>query len=114
MTILAQPTDAELVIDSLSGHQDAFETIIQKYQSLVCSLTYSATGDFQISEDIAQSTFVTAWRDLSKLDDPTKLKSWLCSVARHQSADCGVKPQDSDRLRLCAERPQSDLPGGDP
>ena len=52
--------DAELVGESLAGNRDAFGQIIARYQSLVCSLAYSATGSLSQSEDLAQETFVAA------------------------------------------------------
>jgi RNA polymerase sigma factor (sigma-70 family) len=76
-------TDADLVAETLSGDRDAFGQIVTRYQSLVCALTYSACGDFQLSEDLAQMTFITAWRELRKLQEPSKLKSWLCGIARN-------------------------------
>jgi len=36
--------DAELVAQSLTGNRDAFGLIVSRYQSLVCSIAYSATG----------------------------------------------------------------------
>jgi len=41
---LTAPDDAELVIATLSGNRDAFSQIVSRYQSLICSLAYSATG----------------------------------------------------------------------
>jgi DNA-directed RNA polymerase specialized sigma24 family protein len=46
--------DAELVNDTLSGDRDAFAQIVSRYQSLICSLAYSATGNLGQSEDLAQ------------------------------------------------------------
>src|ERR1017187_4568275 len=76
-------TDAELVAETLSGNRDAFARIVERYQSLVCALTYSARGNLHASEDLAQVTFITAWCELRKLKEPTKLKSWLCGIARN-------------------------------
>ncbi len=76
-------TDAELVTETLSGNRDAFAQIIERYQSLICALTYSAYGNLQASEDLAQVTFITAWCELRKLKEPAKLKSWLCGIARN-------------------------------
>jgi RNA polymerase sigma factor (sigma-70 family) len=89
MTTTMTPSceDAELVRDCLHSDRNAFERIVRKYQSVICALTYSACGDLAASEDLAQTTFVTAWRRLSFLDEPSKLKSWLCSIARHVCAD---------------------------
>jgi len=74
--------DTELVSQSLTGSREAFGRIVEQYQSLICSLAYSATGSLTQSEDLAQETFVIAWKQLRQLREPEKLRSWLCSIAR--------------------------------
>ncbi len=76
-------SDAELVAQSLAGDRDAFGRIVARYQSLICSLAYSAMGSLGESEDLSQETFITAWTHLSKLGEPQKLRSWLCGIARN-------------------------------
>jgi RNA polymerase sigma factor (sigma-70 family) len=74
--------DVELVAKSLNGSEDAFRQIVERYQNLICSLAYCATGSLHQSEDLAQETFVTAWKELPKLREPSKLRSWLCGILR--------------------------------
>jgi RNA polymerase sigma factor (sigma-70 family) len=81
---LATPNDAELVDGTLAGNRDAFSQIVSRYQSLVCSLTYSATGNLGQSEDLAQETFITAWKHLGQLRERDKLRAWLCGIARNR------------------------------
>src|SRR5579859_5688647 len=81
---LAIPTDADLVGETLSGDRDAFGRIITRYQSLICSLAYSATGSLGQSEDLAQETFITAWKHLRRLRERDKLRAWLCGIARNR------------------------------
>lgn len=76
--------DADLVAESLSGNRDAFGQIVSRYQSLICSLAYSATGSLGASEDLAQETFITAWKRLSHLRDRDRLRAWLCGIARNR------------------------------
>jgi RNA polymerase sigma factor (sigma-70 family) len=76
-------SDMDLVAESLSGNRDAFGQIVSRYQNLICSLAYSATGNLSQSEDLAQETFLTAWKQLSALREPSKLRSWLCGIARN-------------------------------
>src|SRR5208283_1387575 len=76
--------DAELVGESLAGNRDAFGRIVSRYQSLICSLAYSATGRLGESEDLAQETFITAWKHLSHLRKRDKLCAWLCGIARNR------------------------------
>jgi len=81
--MFADGNDAELVQASLAGNRDAFGQIVERYQSLVCSLAYSATGSLNTSEDLAQETFLTAWKQLAGLREPEKLRAWLCGIARN-------------------------------
>lgn len=80
----AEQNDARLVASTLSGDREAFGCIVGRYQSLVCSLAYSATGSLGTSEDLAQETFITAWNHLRLLREPDKLRSWLCGIARNR------------------------------
>ena len=75
--------DAGLVARSLSGNREAFGQIISRYQALVCSVAYSATGRLDQSEDLAQETFLAAWRQLRDLREPGRLRAWLCGIARN-------------------------------
>lgn len=79
--------DSELTAGAVAGQRDAFAQIVSRYQSLVCSLAYSATGSLSQSEDLAQDTFIAAWKGLSTLQEPEKLRSWLCSIARNLIAN---------------------------
>src|SRR6266404_8330051 len=81
---LTAPDDAELVVATLSGNRDAFGQIVSRYQSLICSLAYSATGSLGESEDLAQETFITAWKHLRHLREAAKLRAWLCGIARNR------------------------------
>ena len=76
-------SDAQLVAESLAGNREAFGGIVARYQTLICSLAYSGTGSLSQSEDLAQETFIAAWRQLAGLREPAKLRSWLCGIARN-------------------------------
>jgi len=75
--------EIELLKASAKGDTAAFETIVRKYQSFVCAITYSATGDVEKSEELAQEALVSAWRDLARLKDLTKFRAWLSTIARN-------------------------------
>ena len=87
MAALSNPADAELVSQSRAGDQQAFGRIVSRYQVLVASLAYNATGSIARSEDLAQETFVAAWRQLHTLREPERLRSWLCGIARNLIAN---------------------------
>ena len=105
-------SDAELVAQSLAGNRDAFGQIVTRYQSLICSLAYSATGSLCRSEDLAQETFLAAWRQLPHLREPHKLRPWLCRIARNLTCDATGKDgrEPSHRAEALEEVAESHSP----
>lgn len=79
-----EETDARLVVETLKGSREAFGHIVARYQTLICSLAYSATGSFSQSQDLSQETFVIAWKQLSELREPGKLRAWLCAILKNR------------------------------
>ncbi|MCH7920024.1 MAG: sigma-70 family RNA polymerase sigma factor [Planctomycetes bacterium] len=74
--------EIKLLKNCLKGHTEGFDLLVGRYQSLVCAITYSATGDVEKSEELAQETFLLAWKNLGQLKDLAKFKAWLCTIAR--------------------------------
>jgi len=74
--------DIELLRSSLTGRTASFEVLVGRYQSLVCAITYGATLNLDKSEELAQETFLLAWKNLAQLKDLTKFKAWLCRIAK--------------------------------
>ena len=112
----ASAGDAELVMHSLGGSRDAFCHIVTRYQNLLCSLAYSSLGDLKYAEDIAQETFVEAWRKLESLHEPAKLKAWLCGILRfkishhrRRSTDASLLDTDESlETTVCDTSPKND------
>ena len=81
--MLGRPkNEVELLEASLRGDPQAFGVVVGEYQSLVCAITYSATGNVERSEELAQEAFLRAWKSLEQLNDLKKFRPWLCSIAR--------------------------------
>lgn len=85
MNASAPTLDEDLVRRSLAGDRAAFAAIVARYQSLVASIAYAATGSLSRSEDLAQETFIEAWTQLKALREPASLRAWLCGIARNRT-----------------------------
>ena len=110
VTTVEYITDAELVARTLAGDRDAFNRIVSRYQILICSLAYSRIGHLGHSEDVAQETFITAWKHLRLLRQPEKLRAWLCGIVHNRAKQClrneGRMPlRDAEPLETAAELP---------
>ena len=76
-------SDTELVQAVAAGDRPAFGEIVTRYQSLVCAIAFSGTGDLARAEEVAQETFLAAHQGLANLRDPARLKAWLAGIARN-------------------------------
>lgn len=81
------------------GSVVAFETLVSQYQAMVSAVAYNACGDLALSEDIAQETFLTAWKSRSQLREVHKLSGWLCGIARNLAHNVNRK-QSAQNVRL--------------
>ena len=73
--------DVALIQRILAGDENAFASLVRKYQKQVHALTWQKIRDFHIAEDIVQETFLQAYRKLETLEDPTQFSRWLYQIA---------------------------------
>ncbi len=79
--------DVQLIHSILSGDDEAFGTLVQKYQKSVHALAWRKIGDFHYAEEITQDTFLQAYEKLSTLKDPNQLAGWLYVIANRLCID---------------------------
>lgn len=77
----ALQSEAELVARARHGAAPAWETIIHSHQEPVFRLAYLLLGDADEAQDVAQETFVRAYRALDRFDSERPLRPWLLRIA---------------------------------
>lgn len=105
---MLQSSDEVLVDRCRSGDRDAFAEIVRRYQTLICSVAYAATGNLAVSEEIAQETFISAWRSIANLREPAQLRHWLCGIVRNLS-NSGHRAGARDVLTHAGDVDRNDL-----
>ena len=73
----------ELVARVRAGDEEAFRLIFDRYSRPVLSFIFDMVGDRALAEDLAQETFVRAYRGLPGLREETKLSTWLFAIAKN-------------------------------
>lgn len=75
--------DISLVTQAAVFHnRRAFDKLVVKYQSPVRRFFLSQTlGDEQLSDDLAQDTFIKAYMNLSKFRGASSFSTWLYRIA---------------------------------
>ena len=75
--------DVQLIHRILSGDEQAFSTLVRKYQKSVHALAWRKIGDFHIAEEITQDTFLQAYKNLTTLRNPNQFAGWLYVIANN-------------------------------
>jgi RNA polymerase sigma-70 factor (ECF subfamily) len=70
-----------------NGANDEFAEIIQRYQSRVFAILSRYERDAQLVQDLAQDTFLKAWRALHQFDGRAPFEHWLSRIAARVAID---------------------------
>jgi len=84
----AQATSIAIEADVLAaqgGDQQAFTRLVGATCALVSSIALAIVRDPDLSQDVAQDVFLSAWRDIAKLREPASFLPWLRQVTRHRA-----------------------------
>lgn len=73
--------DYGLVLRASRGDKRAFERLYRDHVGRVYGLCVRLTRDPAMAEDIAQETFLRAWRSLDKFEQRSRLSTWLHRIA---------------------------------
>lgn len=103
----AQDTDQMLVARTVAGDQRAYELLVLKYQRRIERLIGRMVRDVDLVEDIAQETFIRAYRALGQFRGEAQFYTWLYRIAVNTAKKALV---DLKRDPLVSE---SALRGGD-
>jgi RNA polymerase sigma-70 factor (ECF subfamily) len=70
-----------------NGDEDAFHLIFNRYGRPVLSFINNLVQNHELAEELAQETFVRAYRNLRGLQDEARLSTWLFGIARNAALD---------------------------
>lgn len=79
--IKAIDSDAPLVERAVAGDKKAFELLVIKYQRRIQRLIGRMVRDVDLVEDIAQETFIRAYRALAQFRGDAQFYTWLYRIA---------------------------------
>ncbi len=77
----APDSDTMLVERAVAGDQKAFELLVIKYQRRIQRLIGRMVRDVDLVEDIAQETFIRAYRALAQFRGEAQFYTWLYRIA---------------------------------
>lgn len=73
--------ETALIIRARQGDQAAWIALVADHQEVIFRLAYLILGDPDDAEDVAQDTFIRAYRSLDRFDVRRPLRPWLLRIA---------------------------------
>ena len=96
-------SDAELVSLFRQGRESSFDAIVHRYQDRIFRYMVHMVRDTDEAADLAQETFVKAYRSLHRFRGHSSLYTWLYRIALNTSLNYLRKKKLRNRLFLDSE-----------
>jgi RNA polymerase sigma-70 factor, ECF subfamily len=93
--------ERRLVERCLARDEAACAELVRLHSRVVGTIIWRATGEEGVVEDLAQETFLRAFRALPLFEGDAKLSTWLCTIAHRVAID---------HVRKTARQRESQLP----
>ncbi len=77
----APTVDDLLVMRARRGDAAAFSEIFERYQHRIINYIYGLVHDRELANDLAQESFLKAYKALPRMDDDLRLAPWLYRIA---------------------------------
>lgn len=112
---MTDTSDSALVAQVLSGHRDAFGTLVERYQDeMLGYVKYMGFGEADAC-DVVQDAFVRAFRHLGRCGEPDRFAGWLFKIVSNLCRTAGSRNsrRRSESLEPHRSTLASELPGPD-
>ena len=93
-------SNSELVKKSQLGDKAAFEQLVIRHQDLVFSLAYKLTGNREMANDVAQESFIRAWKAIEKFRGDSTFSTWIYRITVNTAWTLRKKAKKHNTLNI--------------
>lgn len=101
--------ESELIAAILAGDIQLYHQLIRPYERRVYLMSYSCMKNEKDAEDVAQETFIRAFRNLWAFRGESKFGTWLISIALNEARN-RLRQQATTRLVSLDEASSEEIP----
>jgi RNA polymerase sigma-70 factor (ECF subfamily) len=103
--------DIVLAVKAQKGDREAFGVLVENFQTRIYSFCYQFFRDRDIATEMAQETFLRAYRYIKKYDSKRKFSTWIYSIAKNICIDEKRKMDRSRTVPIDDVNPSTILSG---
>ncbi|MBI4892688.1 MAG: RNA polymerase sigma factor [Acidobacteria bacterium] len=111
--IFREVEDRDLVLRARKNGVDAYNTLVSRWEGKIYNYLLRLTGHPEDSMDLSQDTFLKAYQNISRLDDPGRFGPWLYRIAHNEAMSHLRRPRretDLEELPPPPSRPAGMAP----
>jgi RNA polymerase sigma-70 factor (ECF subfamily) len=102
--------DRPLVDEARAGSERAMEQLFRRHAPAIYAYLLRSAQDASAAEDLAQETFIRAFRSIARFDGRSTFRTWLFAIAinrarTHQSRGAGPRTVELKEESAMAEQP---------
>ena len=80
--------DPDFLLNFIEGDPDTFSKVVRAYQEPLRSYLFTmCAGDIVFADELAQETFLSAFKNCHKFRGDSKLSTWLFQIAKNKHRD---------------------------
>jgi RNA polymerase sigma-70 factor (ECF subfamily) len=98
--------------DRSDARQAEFDRLFNQYSAPIYNYALRMIGDADRAADIAQDTFIKAYRKLDTLTDASAARSWIYRIATNTAIDAMRRSRHTVRMDEGEDRPVEQPEGG--
>jgi len=111
VSIMPELSDKELIESTLNGNDSSFSQLMNRYQDLIYTLAVRIIKNDQIAEEVAQDTFVRAYKSLKSFEYKSKFSTWLYKIGYNLSLNALKKENRSKEFFSDQDLQESEMGG---
>jgi len=86
-------SELDLVKQCQAGQTEAFDQLVNRYRSRVFAMIYNMVHNEQDAWDLAQDSFVKAWKSIKRFRGQSSFYTWLYRIVMNVTIDHARKKQ---------------------
>jgi RNA polymerase sigma-70 factor (ECF subfamily) len=79
--------DKKIIKEFLEGDEGSFNILVSRYLKPVYGFLFQLVRDASVCDDLAQETFIKAWKNIKRFDTDKSFKTWIFTIAKNTAYD---------------------------
>lgn len=92
--MVTKKTDEQLISEYLEGDENALDFLVKRYLKDVYNFAFRLTSDSEAARDIAQESFIKAWKHIRRYRNGSSFRAWIFAITRNTAIDWLRKKKD--------------------